>query len=373
MKKILLGTTALAAAAALTSPAFAADKVKLSLGGYYAGFIGYVDGSSTGTRDIAFGSDSEVHFKGKTTLDNGINVGFKAELELEDDPDRSGGGTADVIDEVYIDFSGGYGMVQFGQNDGVSSELRVNTPMAHMRIAADDIEDVNIFGSPSTTELSTAIETELGDSDATKIKYVTPRIAGFQAGISYAPENAKSAQGLNPRVESDDDEQLDFGVNYEFEANDVSFEAAFGYWSQQREAPLLSTEDDADHFNVGASVGFGGFTFGGNYTWGDNLGPTANYDIDDEGKLWSVGLTWGNGPWTLGAQYASAKIEGMGVGDVGEDDHTAIIGGVSYEVGPGIQIGAGVQYGEEELQNSAGVTTTDRDATAFFIETGLKF
>ncbi|MEM1140839.1 MAG: porin, partial [Pseudomonadota bacterium] len=113
MKKILLGTSALVAAAALAAPASAADKIKLKLGGYWTGAAAFVDLEEADVEnDIVFGSDAEVHFGGKTTLDNGLQVGFKAELELAED---NAGGNSDIIDEVYGEVKGGFGKIQFGE------------------------------------------------------------------------------------------------------------------------------------------------------------------------------------------------------------------------------------------------------------------
>ena len=137
MKKIFLGSTALIAAAAFTAPAMSAERLQLQLRGYHIGSISYTDGdfsssyrysdvggvygsgSASGIGDyneINFGSDSEVHFRGATTLDNGLEISFRAELELEDDPAAKS--NADVIDEVYVQVDGGFGRIQFGQQDG---------------------------------------------------------------------------------------------------------------------------------------------------------------------------------------------------------------------------------------------------------------
>ena len=81
MKRILLGSTALAAAGAVAAtPAVAEEGVKLGLGGYYNTFfwVGDYSESSNDTRDMTntgLFADGEVHFKGSTTLDNGITFG----------------------------------------------------------------------------------------------------------------------------------------------------------------------------------------------------------------------------------------------------------------------------------------------------------
>ena len=45
--------------------------------------------------------------------------------------------------------------------------------------------------------------------------YVTPRVAGFQAGFSYTPENGNEAQSVVPtKNTSPYSDFLEFGINY---------------------------------------------------------------------------------------------------------------------------------------------------------------
>ena len=105
MKKVLLGTSALLGAGLVAGPACAADGIKLSVGGYFrtAYMVNFDDddegepGNETNTD--GFFSDSEIYFRGSTTLDNGLEVGARVELEGETDSDQ--------IDEAWVFFSGG--------------------------------------------------------------------------------------------------------------------------------------------------------------------------------------------------------------------------------------------------------------------------
>ena len=113
MKKALLGTTALVAAGLAVGDAYAADTcVQLTIGGRYMGAAGALFGETSdfyregNTRNYVFKQDVEVYFQGHTTLDNGLEVGARVELE--------GQTSSDQIDAVYAYFSGGFGQVRFG-------------------------------------------------------------------------------------------------------------------------------------------------------------------------------------------------------------------------------------------------------------------
>ena len=101
MKHILLGTTALVAAGLMAGPAAAQQGVQLGLGGFYFGALGGnvdedfdANGFSDNDKNTwDFKQDVEVHFLGETTLDNGLTVGARIELEAQQQDDQ--------IDEVW--------------------------------------------------------------------------------------------------------------------------------------------------------------------------------------------------------------------------------------------------------------------------------
>ena len=87
MRKVLYGSTALVAAGTLAAtPAVAEEGISLGVGGYWNSFFAFGDYSEgdSDPRDLGntgIFNEGEVHFKGKTTLDNGITFGVQIELE----------------------------------------------------------------------------------------------------------------------------------------------------------------------------------------------------------------------------------------------------------------------------------------------------
>src|SRR5262245_6559438 len=104
MKKFLLASTSLLGAGLVGGPAFAADGIKLAVGGFFKEAYQVVfddDGEGEPGNEHntdGFFNDAEVHFTGETTLDNGLTIGARIELEGENDEDQ--------IDEAWIYFSG---------------------------------------------------------------------------------------------------------------------------------------------------------------------------------------------------------------------------------------------------------------------------
>src|SRR5215510_6844845 len=112
MKKFLLASTSLLGAGLVGGPAFAADGIKLAVGGFFKEAYQVVfDDDSEGEpgnehNTDGFFNDAEVHFHGSAKLDNGLTVAAHIELEGEDDDDQ--------IDEAWISFAGDWGEARIG-------------------------------------------------------------------------------------------------------------------------------------------------------------------------------------------------------------------------------------------------------------------
>jgi hypothetical protein len=166
MRKLLLGTTALAAAATLSANAALAD---VSISGYYEWTMTSQSSNKTSQDGTSFGSDSEIHFKFSNKTDSGLTIGMVAELESE-------AGAAD-FDETSLSISGGFGKVVLGSNDGVNDSYGV---------AASDL--IGEEASPTSTTAGINIKNaDIANSegDSNKVSYHLPAMGGLTAGISY--------------------------------------------------------------------------------------------------------------------------------------------------------------------------------------------
>ena len=129
MKKLLLSSAAVAMGLAFAAPA-QAQGVTLDLGGHMKGYVGYVDqdtNAGTENRELDIFRETEIHFTGETTLDNGLTVGFHAEADAD-------GADGFNLDESYAYFSGSWGRVNFGEEDGAAYLLQVAAPSADSNI-----------------------------------------------------------------------------------------------------------------------------------------------------------------------------------------------------------------------------------------------
>jgi predicted porin len=306
MKKILVASSALVAVA-FAGQAQASEKISLSVGGYMEQWMGVASQDDAYDGYNAFQSDTEVHFSGSTTLDNGIEVGAKIELEGE------GGNSGTMIDEQYLYVNGGFGQVKLGAEDGAANDMTILAPSTGPVNAQDG--DLTSWVNVSTSD---ANYYTVG-GDAKRVTYYTPVLGGFRAGVSYtddkASENLDKAQTSNSVVSLGVEYKADFdGVNVAVSATGEEDQDTEGQW-----------------WHVGTNVGFGNFTVGASYGAADDDLGGAN---DTAKSGYDLGVSYTMDAATVSATYYS-ETEEQGTG-AGEDELDTVHLGLAYTLGAGV-------------------------------------
>ncbi len=372
MRKNLLGTTALVLAMGFAGGAVAADKISLSLEGYYT-FFGVVADQDDGTgepgaglREHGVARESEVGFIGETTLDNGITVGVDVQLQGET--------VGDQIDESYIFFEGAFGRIQLGSEDPASDEMFYGAPTP---IAENGVNSPTFFHAAAGANAVGSSGTFVNlTSDSDKITYFTPRFHGFQLGVSYTPDNTEEL-GFALRPENtpagatpQQSEVFEGAINWVGDIGDVALGVYVGYSTADLEGaaagtgPLVGFEDQ-EMWGFGGSFEYMGFTFGASYRWTDQGLSGSNTDRWDG----NVGLTYAWGDWSFGAAYAHAEVE-VGAG-AGEDEMDQFEIGFTYNLGPGVDIAGGIQV--VDFDSDTGGAAAENDAVIGLLGTVISF
>jgi len=360
MKHILLGTTALVAAGLMAGPAAAQEGVKLGLGGFYYGALGGnvdEDFDANGFSDDDkntwdFKQDVEVHFKGEATLDNGLTVGARVEIEGQQSDDQ--------IDEVFAYFRGGFGEIRFGDDDDAYAQLCYLVPTASGAFGADspflNFSNAGIVGYGATNG------TCYGLSDnSTKLIYFTPSFGGFQLAASFAPENTEDRRntlgvfGTAPdNNDPGDPDQFRGSIEniwslagtYATELNGFSVAlgggAAFG--KLESDPTGCPGADDPKFYNAYAQVGIAGWTIGA-------ATEIRNNSFENNGDAWvyGVGATYGFEAWTVGLGWTRGEYELDGDE---EDTYDVIQFTAAYALGPGITVDAMVGWNDYKAESA---------------------
>jgi outer membrane protein OmpU len=367
MKKILLGTTAIAAAALYTQAAQA--QITVSLGGYTEFFGAYYEDDSNARTNREFQLETEIVVRADGKADNGLLYGAKVELQNSTPTVTSTGiGT----DEASVYLGGTWGRLELGDFDGAADTLAIYAPLIGIEQIDGDAYDflantptVGPAAGFSLGGLPTGAVVKAPDSgDATKIMYLTPRFAGFQAGVSYATQGNSQAQDVVPfDTVGGYKDFWEGGVNYTGSfagfsvavgatatgatGQDLGVATAFG------PAPSL---EDFWSWQAGAQVGYAGFKVGGGYYDGEDYNRVSGSALTTgDTTAWHVGASYTAGPLAIGVTYADAEgYKGgpnvaTGVPSTYASDYTTYGGGVAYTLAPGFIVQADLMYVDEDL------------------------
>lgn len=354
MKKLLLGTTALVAAAGFSGIASAQQvttkATSLAISGDVEFEGAYSDNDST-NRKVDFLSDGDFTFSPKYVADNGLTTTGRIDFQWNPSSSSHNGGDL-ATDELSVTFqSASFGSVTLGDDDGAADNFYQFGPVtgdgawdgSAPRFAG--FADGN-GGGDGIQWAGDNIEPNLS-GDATKIYYSTSGLdlAGFTFGASYAPsadDTFDSGNGLVKAVGNTHD-VWDVGGTWEGQFSGVNLTVGGVYTVGKRDF----SGDNPSGYNVGGTVGFGALKVGGGYT-----GYSDYYAAGADADVWAAGATYDIGAFTVGASYTKSDY------DVGSnfDDSSAYGAAVSYAVAPGVTAKGEVnQFKNDDTGNDATV------------------
>ena len=366
-KRALLQTTTLVAAGLIISavPADAAEKLKIGVGGYAEQWFGYTDIQDDGnsTQDLSgfdVKSDTEIHFKGSTTLDNGLEVGINVQLE-------GNSNSSDQIDESYLTVRGNFGQIDIGDENSALYKTHVAPKEYGMGINSGDTVDWELTGNTSIGD-SGYFRAPFGGTyidpgranDSTKLTYYTPRVEGFRVGVSYAPDSNQDDNVQPDRDNSSLTDGVMAGIDYSRDFNGVKVAASAGYGTFLEAA---GNNEEPEAYAFGLTVDYAGFQVGGSYA------KFADSGVND-GDAYVVGAAYDFGQYGVSATYLHGEREGLDgstvPGTAQADRDTFALGG-QYILGPGVSLQGTLGY-SEYTSDTAGVG----DVEAAYAITGIR-
>ena len=200
MRKLLLGTTALAAAATLSANVALAE---FSISGamewtYESRDPGQTVTGPAGASGDDFSSDTNIKMQWTNKTDSGLEIGVILDMETIGD-DKADGVNAD---EQYMYIKGGFGEIQLGMNDGAGDQFtRTASDLSGPDANSDNggfylgtttnssanVTKYELFKTVDATRLADDNADLIGDiDDKNSITYLLPAMGGFSAGISYS-------------------------------------------------------------------------------------------------------------------------------------------------------------------------------------------
>ncbi|MGO1075379.1 porin [Inquilinus sp. CA228] len=359
MKKILLGGTALAAAALVAMPAMAEDTpvtsgLSMKISGFVAWEAGLIIGSDDDERDreYDFNSNGRLQFDIKNVTDGGLEYG--ARIRMNNVNRRQ-----DVtVDRQYIYLKGEFGIITLGDSPQVAGDFGYFFAPDDILNAqggyGDNLDGNYRYGGGDFFSLDPTYHSGLDKS--TSIKYSSPSFGGFIFAVGFTPvisTDKNLSNGTQGRADLFDGGQLfenaiSGGVGYEgeFDGTSVKVRGTASY------ANGIDQHWDLETYSAGAQVGFGPFV--ASLVWVGTPSGFANGTTDKGVDTIGAGFGWSLGALNLGLGYAytwAEKGNGLeGSDDKGNDlkDNHVAVATVNYNLAPGLNTYAEVVY---EIQN----------------------
>ena len=254
MRKLLLGTTALAAAATLTTNAVLAD---VSIAGSYE--FKYLSRSSQdstldGTTMTHGDTDMVINFTNKT--DSGLSLTYRYDIGAVGSTD--GGGL--TVDEASLAIAGGFGKVVLGMDDDAGDAYNI-----------DEMDLIAEEPAASLASASIGTSSSITSDDAMKVAYHLPAMGGLTAGVSHTDRGAAGGT-----------DSTSYGAQYAMNAGGASI--TLGYAAVQDE----NSTQDVDMENMGVKIVSGDISLvlsSGNHEASDeerdNAGASISYKMSD--------------------------------------------------------------------------------------------
>ncbi len=349
MKRILLGTSVLVSSVLAASAAQASDPVKLSLGGYMEYWVAGAsqDGKyAAPVNSFDVQGDSRIYFSGKTLLDNGMEVGAQVEIAAGADNNPT-----EVV-RSYAWLSGAYGKAIVGKYRDVVWLTHNAPPEASYLDAGLTKSDTYQFLPWGNVAVLDPNETPT--NYANKFSYLTPKLYGFQLGVSFTPSNDARGDDANATSETiakaaGFDEAWAAALSYGTEISGVGIQAAVGYDYMNGNGDN-GTEGSVHNLQTSGKLSYQGFSFGGSFN--RMVAPQDSFYSAKDGHAWDLGVGYAEGPYAVSFNYGHSAVRGA---DVTGGVNTATLTGsgdsvdlyrvsAKYALGPGVDLWSSVAY-----------------------------
>jgi outer membrane protein OmpU len=431
----LYGTTALVTAAALAGQAGAASGLKLGITGYYRGAMGGTFGSGNavpgdpltgaglaGRENFAFRQEVRVDFTGSTTLDNGISVGVLVALTAEG-ANQVSSNTTTRTNRAYMDVSGKFGQIRFGDADSaymslcvgdpgnVTANFGLNSPNETFSNAGKRIS-AGVIGTYMPTNISGAGTCFGLETRSTKLIYFSPTFGGFDFAVSFTPDQIRSAGGSGGTSGtfgvgapfssgSAFHDFLSAGVNFNHDFGGVTLSAGVsGEWALSGKTKNATNANNLANkpsmYQAGFQVGFGGGWAVGasgqyvvNYTHAGYLpvktvaaavGPILNNDplsnSSDDAYMITVGGSYTIDAISVGLQGLYDRFQTGGGATFlggGNATYTGVSLNAAYTLGPGISLEGQVAWTRSNTSYSALSAQNNINAYEIDVGTAINF
>jgi outer membrane protein OmpU len=323
MRKLLLSSSALVAAASISSYAVADVSVT---GGFEWRYTSISSGvaADDGTE---FGTDNTLTITFTNKTDSGLSLTGVYDM----DADSAGSD----MDESFLQIGGGFGTLRLGQKDSVVESFG---------IGEHDLIDEDLSQTPTDSSIVTTAS-ETGGGDSNKLAYITPNMGGFQAGYSIADSGTATLSTDTTAM----------GASYTMPLDGGSLSIKYNKSSTDGQGDGTVANPESEGSNYGAKLVMGAASLivsHGESTIGTGSGQTDDREANGISVRYNMG-----GGISIGASTVTAEDDKDKTAAGVAEKYTANIAEVSYTVAPGLS--AKVTYLDYDYENGGEASAVD--------------
>lgn len=230
---------------------------------------------------------------------------------LSTGPELGEAGERGSLETAYVFLETGYGEFSLGRDTGVAARFHEGDVGAISRASlVNPYLDVSGIGAIETRPNITG--------PSTKASYVTPRILGVRAGVSYTPnadvrglDRDATGSTVPPRPELENVMEVGLNASRRLRTSGVRLRGGLSWSAAELEAPSGFANFYADRIEV--------FAAGGEVEWRDTYRLGVNWLSGDEGlqgggdyTAWSAGLGYDRRDWRASVTYGEAETDATG-------------------------------------------------------------
>ncbi len=313
-------------------------KPSISVNGYYEGVVGGIldedtDGDTTA---LDTRTDAEIHFNGRGSLDNGMKVHARVELEGQNNHSQAG----DPIDEYFIKVSGSFGSITLGGTAGAPVKMLTGMSGSWATGVGENLSfDDGWVPSEGTKggQFHRIAHSRLDTGDAEKVTYISPKFGGFQVGMTYSPNRQNDDDNSRNDTTAQPHDGLEGAVSYSGKFGDVGLAVGVGMTAYQGGTDGGTANQDWSDWLIAAR-----FDFGGGFRVSAAHKRTTDDNEANQAMLTDIGVRFVSGA-------NSFSLVGMhGELDVGEASHTKVMGSYARALGPGTTVHLNLLWNESQ-------------------------
>ena len=295
MRKLLLTSSALVAAASISSYAVA----DVSVTGAFEWTYSSTSSNLAATDGDAQGVNNELTIKFTNKTDSGLTITGVYDIDAD----------ASTADESWMSIAGGFGTITLGKESSVNDAFGIGE---HDLID----EDLSVVMGSSSIVTNSG---ENGANKSNKLIYQTPAMGGFSAGYSIMDSGTADAST----------DQIAMGAAYTMPMAGGSMTIKY---NKQTTDGTTATETEASNYGVKVTMGaFSAIASKGESTIGSGSGQTDDRNASGIGIKYDLG-----GGMTIAATTMKAEDD-KDVSGTQNEEYSANLAEVVYTVAPGLK------------------------------------